>query len=99
MTRFAIENNRVTIAALVVIFLGGLAAYKDLPRNEDPGFIIRTAQVLTIFPGASRNSFASHFRSLWFAAPSMGAAVRRTRNRVSRTPSRASRLAPGWTRT
>ena len=52
ITRFAIEKKVVTITALVLIFLAGLSAYTSLPRAEDPGFIVRTALVTTIFPGA-----------------------------------------------
>ena len=53
LTQLAIEKNRVTTAMLVVALLGGLTAFNELPRAEDPGFIIRTAQVITHFPGAS----------------------------------------------
>ncbi len=53
ITRFAIEKNRIFGALLLVILLSGVSAYTDMPRNEDPGFIIRTALVQTIFPGAS----------------------------------------------
>ena len=53
VTRAAIENNRVTAVALIVILFAGIQVYDRMPRNEDPGFIIRTAQVLTFFPGAS----------------------------------------------
>lgn len=53
ITRFAIDNNRITCVTLVVIILAGVGAYNNMPRNEDPGFIIRTALVKTIFPGAS----------------------------------------------
>jgi multidrug efflux pump subunit AcrB len=53
ITRAAIENNRVTIVALLVILAAGIGAYGNMSRSEDPGFVIRTAQVLTIFPGAS----------------------------------------------
>lgn len=53
MTRVAIEKNRITIAALLVVALGGIAAYFTLPQNEDPGFTIRIALVATYFPGAS----------------------------------------------
>ncbi len=53
ITRAAIEKNRVTTAALLVIGVAGIGAYFSLPRAEDPGFIIRTAVVQTIFPGAS----------------------------------------------
>ena len=53
ITRYAIENNRITIVALLVIILIGVSAYVNMPRNEDPGFTIRTALVRTAFPGAS----------------------------------------------
>ena len=52
-TRFAIENNRITAVTLLILFLAGISSYQSLPRNEDPGFIIRTALVMTYFPGAS----------------------------------------------
>jgi multidrug efflux pump subunit AcrB len=53
LTAVAIDRNRVTFVLLVVILLAGLSTYRGLPRNEDPGFIIRTALVTTVFPGAS----------------------------------------------
>ncbi|MDA0739256.1 MAG: efflux RND transporter permease subunit [Nitrospirae bacterium] len=53
ITKFAIDNNRITAIALLIIFLAGISSYQKLPRNEDPGFIIRVALVMTYFPGAS----------------------------------------------
>ena len=53
ITALAIEKNRVTIVILACILIAGLSAYFKLGRAEDPGFIIRTAVVLTYFPGAS----------------------------------------------
>ena len=53
ITRAAIERNRITAIALLVVLVGGLSAYGRMSRAEAPGFVIRTAQVLTIFPGAS----------------------------------------------
>ena len=53
MTRAAILNNRVTLVALLVVVAAGINAFTTLPRSEDPGFIIRVAQVTTHFPGAS----------------------------------------------
>ena len=52
MTRWAIEKNRITAAALLIVLFAGLRSYFTLPRDEDPGFIVRTAQVMTFFPGA-----------------------------------------------
>jgi len=53
ITRMAITNNRTTLMLLVVIIFFGINAYKNMPKDYDPGFIIRTAQVITQFPGAS----------------------------------------------
>ncbi|MEM7209805.1 MAG: efflux RND transporter permease subunit [Pseudomonadota bacterium] len=53
ITRFAIEQNRTTLVLLFVIIFAGVQAYLNMPRAYDPGFIIRAAQVITYFPGAS----------------------------------------------
>ena len=53
ITRAAIEKNRITAVLLLAVLVGGASAYRGMSRAEDPGFIIRTAQVLTMFPGAS----------------------------------------------
>jgi multidrug efflux pump subunit AcrB len=53
ITRAAIQKSRVTLVALVIILLGGMISYGALSRAEDPGFVIRVAQIMTIFPGAS----------------------------------------------
>jgi len=53
LTRAAIEKNRVTIVAALIVLVAGYGAFQRLPRDEDPGFIIRTALVMTYFPGAS----------------------------------------------
>ncbi len=53
ITAFAIANNRSTFLLFAVILLSGIAAYGDMSKDYDPGFILRTAQVVTHFPGAS----------------------------------------------
>ena len=53
ITKFAIEKKRITGVALLLIVIIGMMTYLNMPRAEDPGFIIRTALVLTYFPGAS----------------------------------------------
>jgi multidrug efflux pump subunit AcrB len=53
LTAFAITKNRITAVILLCILVAGLASYFNLPRAEDPGFVIRAAQVVTYFPGAS----------------------------------------------
>ncbi|MEM9067045.1 MAG: efflux RND transporter permease subunit [Myxococcota bacterium] len=53
ITSAAIERNRVTGVLVSVLVVAGLAAYVAMPQQMDPGFIIRTAQIVTVFPGAS----------------------------------------------
>ncbi len=53
VTQIALEKKRITFVTLAIIFVIGILTYNNMPRAEDPGFIIRTALVQTIFPGAS----------------------------------------------
>jgi len=53
ITRLAIENNRFTFVILLVVIVAGAQAFVKMPRAYDPGFVVRTAQVITYFPGAS----------------------------------------------
>ncbi|MEQ3512108.1 efflux RND transporter permease subunit [Pseudoalteromonas sp. BZB3] len=53
ITRLALENNRTTWVLILVLLLSGITAFDKMPKDYDPGFIIRTAQVVTYFPGAS----------------------------------------------
>ncbi len=53
ITRAAISKDRITIVALVIVVVAGIFVYNGMPRDEDPGFIIRTAMIQTFFPGAS----------------------------------------------
>ena len=53
ITEVALKNNRITLVLLVIIFLSGYMSYVNMPRNLDPGFIIRAATVTAFFPGVS----------------------------------------------
>jgi multidrug efflux pump subunit AcrB len=53
ITRFALSNNRITALLIAVVVIWGVQTYNSMPRAYDPGFIIRAAQVITYFPGAS----------------------------------------------
>ena len=51
LTKFAIENNRVTYMVLAVIVVMGLLGYNNLSRDSMPPFTIRVCSVVTNFPG------------------------------------------------
>ena len=53
ITKFALEKSTVTAVFSAILLIYGILSFLDLPRAKDPGFIIRTATVVTYFPGAS----------------------------------------------
>lgn len=53
ITRLAINNNRTSLVLLLSIIFFGIVSFQQMPKDYDPGFILRTAQVITYFPGAS----------------------------------------------
>ena len=53
ITAFAIDKTRIFFVLILFMVGAGIATFQDMPRSEDPGFIIRVALVSTMFPGAS----------------------------------------------
>ncbi|MEM8932940.1 MAG: efflux RND transporter permease subunit, partial [Acidobacteriota bacterium] len=53
LTQLAIDKNRVTLVLVTLLLASGLLAYGNLPKEKDPGFIVRTAVITTQLPGAS----------------------------------------------
>lgn len=56
---FAIKNRLICFIVLAASLIGGWLAYENMPRFEDPEFTIRTAQVITQYPGASAEEVAT----------------------------------------
>lgn len=52
-TAWSIQRVRSAVTILVCFVVYGLLSYKALPKSEDPGFVIKVAQVITFFPGAT----------------------------------------------
>jgi multidrug efflux pump subunit AcrB len=53
ITRYTIEKNRVFWVVFLILIFSGISAYFTLPKNEDPGFMVRGAFIQTSLPGAS----------------------------------------------
>lgn len=49
----AIEKKPITYFAAVLVLLGGIACYFQLGQLEDPEFTVKTAAIITRYPGAS----------------------------------------------
>ena len=58
LARFAIEKRVISALATLLILIAGYISYTLLPRFEDPEFIIRQAQIITPYPGASAEEVA-----------------------------------------
>ncbi|PIE58795.1 MAG: multidrug transporter AcrB [Desulfobulbus propionicus] len=50
---YCLRNGRVTLALLCILILGGLLAYRNLGRLEDPEFTIKKAVIFTQYQGAT----------------------------------------------
>jgi len=53
LTELSLNNNRTAFVLLGMLLLAGFAAFQSMPRAYDPGFTVRSAQVITYLPGAS----------------------------------------------
>jgi len=51
--KFAFSKMQFTLMAIVLICAAGFMAYFSMTRDENPIYIVRTAQVTTVWPGAS----------------------------------------------
>lgn len=56
---FAIKNRLISFIVLAAAIIGGWYAYENMSRFEDPEFTIRTAEVITQYPGAVPYEVAS----------------------------------------
>jgi multidrug efflux pump subunit AcrB len=55
---FSVKNNRVVFVAMALVLVGGIVAYRELGRLEDPEFTIKEALIITPYPGASSEEVA-----------------------------------------
>ncbi len=53
LTGFAIKNNITILMVVVLLAFSGITSYLSLPKQQDPGFTIRSAVISTILPGGS----------------------------------------------
>lgn len=50
---WCLRNQATTAVATALLLLGGVLSFKHLPKAENPDFVIRTALVITQYPGAT----------------------------------------------
>jgi multidrug efflux pump subunit AcrB len=55
---FALKHDRVVYVAMAMVLIGGIVAYRELGRLEDPEFTIKEALIITPYPGADAEEVA-----------------------------------------
>ena len=50
---FSVQRPRIVLSLIFIVIVGGIFAYTDLGRLEDPEFTIKQAVIVTPYPGAS----------------------------------------------
>ena len=58
IAEFAIKNRLIMMIVIIAAMFGGVFAYENVSRFEDPEFTIRTAVVATQYPGATPEEVA-----------------------------------------
>lgn len=56
---FAMKNRLITMIVILASLIGGWNAYQNMSRFEDPEFTIRTAVIITQYPGATPTEVAN----------------------------------------
>ena len=51
--RWAFKNSKLVAFLIAVLVMGGLFAYYDMPKLEDPEIKVRQALIVGVYPGAS----------------------------------------------
>ena len=54
----SVRNDRVVFTAMLLVLVGGIVAYLNIGRLEDPEFTIKEALIVTPYPGASAEEVA-----------------------------------------
>ena len=55
---FSVKNNRMVLVAMAMAIAGGIVAYLNIGRLEDPEFTIKQALIITPYAGASAEEVA-----------------------------------------
>jgi len=53
INKYGSRNHVLTLSIIALLLLSGVSAFKDLPRDDMPSFLIRNVSVVTSYPGAS----------------------------------------------
>ena len=56
--KYSLENRKVIYFFLAILLIGGVISFFKLPKKEDAPFVIKTAVLVTQYPGANPHEVA-----------------------------------------
>ncbi|MEM1132460.1 MAG: efflux RND transporter permease subunit [Pseudomonadota bacterium] len=59
LAEFSIKNRLICFIVIAIAMISGWYSYQNIARFEDPEFTIRTAQIITEYPGATPEEVAN----------------------------------------
>ena len=62
LAKYSLDNTKVIYFFLAVLLLGGIFSFSNLGKKEDAPFVIKSAVIMTRYPGAEPAGTA-HYRT------------------------------------
>ena len=53
LPRYSLDNRKVIFFFLAILLVGGIVAFTQLGKKEDSPFVIKSAAIVTRYPGAT----------------------------------------------
>ena len=60
LAKYSLENTKIIYFFLAVLLIGGIFSFGRLGKKEDAPFVIKTAVIMTRYPGAGRSGTTHH---------------------------------------
>ncbi|MBO7707909.1 MAG: efflux RND transporter permease subunit, partial [Thermoguttaceae bacterium] len=64
LPKYAVHHRTVIGFCVFLLIVGGIYSYCTMGRLEDPEFTVKTAVVITLYPGASPEDVADNVTSV-----------------------------------
>ena len=55
LAKYSLDNTKIIYFFLAVLLIGGISSFGKLGKKEDAPFVIKSAVIMTRYPGAGRS--------------------------------------------
>ena len=69
LAKYSLDNTKVIYFFLAVLLIGGVFSFGKLGKKEDAPFVIKSAVIMTRYPGAEPAEVERHFQNHIRTAP------------------------------